>query len=69
MLLFIVIFNDLFVLNSLNVANLYIFKCERAQKMKMGGEYLANFGPLLYIFQLFLVLKVAVITFFSFLKS
>ena len=33
-----VTFNDPFVLNSLNVANLYIFKCERATKVENGGE-------------------------------
>jgi len=35
-----IIFNDLFVLNLLNVANRYIFKSERAAKVENGEEYL-----------------------------
>ena len=35
-----VTFNNPFVLNWLNVANRYIFKCERAAKAEYGGEYL-----------------------------
>ena len=35
-----IIFNDLFVLNLLNVASRYIFKCERAAKVENGEEYL-----------------------------
>ena len=43
-----VTFNDPFVLNSLNVVNRYIFKCERAAKVENGGEYLVildELGP------------------------
>ena len=45
-----VTFNDTFVLNSLNVANLYIFKCERAAKVEKGGRkpgFLDELGPYL----------------------
>jgi len=45
-----VTFNDLFVLNSLNVANCYIFKC---QKVKNGGGipgFLDELGPFLVVY-------------------
>ena len=31
-------FNDPFILNLLNVANLYIFKCQSVIKVKNGGK-------------------------------
>ena len=45
-----VTFNNLFVLNTWNVANRYIFKCKRAAKGENGGENMVfknEFGPFL----------------------
>jgi len=52
-------FNNLFVLNSLNVANGYIFKCQNVIKVKKGERIpglvkkLTNFSSLLEIFSFF----------------
>jgi len=42
-------YNDPFVLNLLNVANRYIFKCERAAKVENGGNtcFFHELGPFL----------------------
>ena len=42
----IITFNEMVVLNSLNVPNQYIFKCERATKIENCGEYLVFFDEL-----------------------
>ena len=48
-----VTFNGLFVLNSLNVTNCYIFKCQSVIKVKNVGRipcFLEELGPCLVVY-------------------